>query len=246
MNIYADFANNSNLIKIGFYFGLACLIIFPIMMLVYISFAKRQDRVPFHYRNCFPYEAFVDKEKRQDILARVLLTLVLLVSLIPSVFSLSAFVNTRIDLNFTIYNVFFFILSVLAAVGFALISIIPLRQPRSHLIIYFAYIASLILKKTVGGLTLLQIGSGFSDATKIIGIIVLVSLVIEIALLVNPKLKSWDKMERITNKKGEEVLARPKWFVLAYSEWAAFISSAIIDILLTVGVFLATSGAKSI
>ena len=239
MNLYADAANSDNLIKIGFYFGLACLIVFPIIMTIYIYFAKRQDHVPFHLRNCFPYEAFIDKERKQDILGRILEVLVLLSGLIPSIFSLSAFLKTRLDSNFTIYNVFFLILSLISAIAFFLVSILPLTHPRSHLIVYFGYMASLILKKTVGGVTLLQLGARYSEAAKILGIIVLVSLVGEIFFLVNPKLKTWDKMERITNKKGEEVLARPKWFVLAYSEWGAFYLSAVIDIILTVGVFLA-------
>ncbi len=241
MNLYADAANSENLIKIGFYFGLACLVIFPIIMTIYIYFAKRQDHVPFHLRNCFPYEAFIDKERKQDVLGRVLEALVLLAGLIPSIFSLSAFVNTRIDSNFTIYNVFFLVLSVLAAVGFVLISVIPLRQPRSHLIIYFGYLAAVILKKTVGGVTLLQLGDRYSEAAKILGIVVLVSLVAEIFFLVNPKLKTWDRMEKSTNKKGEEIYVRPKWFVLAYSEWGVFYLSAIIDIIIAVGVFLAKS-----
>lgn len=242
MNFLAD-AASENLIKIGFYFGLACLVIFPIMMLIYISFAKRQDHVPFHYRNCFPYEAFVDREKRQDILARVLQALVLVVGLIPSIYALAAFVNERADVNFTLYNIFFLVLSAFAACGFLLISIIPLRRPRSHLIIYFVYLATSILKKTVGGVTLLELGAEYSEVTRILGIVVLATLIVEVLLLVNPRLQNWDKLEKVTNKKGEEVLARPRWFVLAYSEWAVFACSAIVDVVLALGVFLAKVAA---
>ena len=239
MNLFIDNAAKESLIRMGFYFGIACLIVFPIMMMIYISYAKKQDHVPFHYRNCFPYEAYIDKEKNQDKLARALQVMVLIATLVPSIFSLSAFINSKVDTNFNIYNSFFLVLSVMAAVGFLLISIIPLKSPRSHLIVFFAFLATMILKKTVGGVTLLQLGAEWSDATKIIGIVVLVTLLVEIFLLVNPKLKTWDKLERVTNSKGEEVLARPKWFVLAYSEWIVFGVGIIVDILMTVGIYLA-------
>ncbi len=246
MNLLIDGATIDSLIKMGFYFGIACLVIFPLMMMAYISYAKKQDHVPFHYRNCFPYEAFVDKERSQDKLARVLQALVLIATLVPSVFSLSAFVNAKTDTNFNIYNSFFLVLSLLAAVGFVLISIIPLKNPRIHLILYFVYLATMILKKTVGGVTLLQLSAQYvSEAAKILGIVVLITLLVEIILLVNPKLKTWDKLERVTNEKGEEVLRRPKWFVLAYSEWAVFGVGLIADIIMTVGVYLVKVAANS-
>lgn len=224
--------------EIGFYFGLACLILFPFMMVFYVRYAKKQDHVPFHFRNCFPYEGFVDREKRQDVLGRVLETLVLIVSLVPAIYVLSAYIT--VNVNFKIYLIVFLIISVFAAAGFASISIVPLFKPRAHLILYFVYLAMMALKKTISGLTLLQLHqeSGIL-ASKIIAIVVFVTLITEVFLLVNPKLRTWDRLEKGVNKKGEEVLRRPKWFVLAYSEWAVFFVGCLVDILVTIAIYLA-------
>ena len=37
--------------------------------------------------------------------------------------------------------------------------------------------------------------------------------------LLNPKLNNYSKMENVTEKDGSSHLERPKYFVMAYSEW---------------------------
>ena len=58
-------------------------------------------------------------------------------------------------------------------------------------------------------------------------------------VVANPKLKNWDRLETVTNEKGEQVVRRPKWFVLAYSEWFVFFVSILVDILTLVAIYVA-------
>ena len=222
----------------GFYLGLAVIVLFPAIMLFYLSFAKRQDHVPFHYRNCFPYEAFVDREKRQDILARVLQALALLAGLLPAVFALVAFKDA--DLSFTGYLYGFLAISIVSAAAFLLLTILPLSHPRSHLLIFFVFMATVIIKKGMAGLSLLQMAE-FTSMTiaKVVGIIVLCLIVSEAAVVANPKLKNWDRLETVTNEKGEQVVRRPKWFVLAYSEWFVFFVGILADLITLIAIYVA-------
>ena len=222
----------------GFYLGLACLILFPVVLLFYLSFAKRQDHVAFHYRNCFPYEAFVDRDKRQDVLARILQALVILASFLPAIFAVVAFKDA--DLSFRAYLYAFLAVSIVSGAAFLLLTIIPLPYPRSHTLIFFVFLAAMVIKKGMAGISLLQVAE-FTSMTiaKVMGIIVLCLIVTEAVVVANPKLKNWDRLETVTNEKGEQVVRRPKWFVLAYSEWFVFFVSILVDILTLVAIYVA-------
>ena len=61
-----------------------------------------------------------------------------------------------------------------------------------------------------------------------------VSLLFAFLLTMNPKLKHWEQLDRTINDNGEAVLMRPKYFVLAYTEWLLIFNFFFCEILLLI------------
>ena len=123
----------------------------------------------------------------------------------------------------------------LNGIVFVFINIFDVTHVKAHLYLFtlFSFLSMLeaaliFVRSCVGYKLFLEHGNqniGLLISMILSGILFLLVVII----CVNPKLKSWAKLEEIP---GENVTyKRPKKFVLAYSEWALFLSLFISEIL---------------
>ena len=61
----------------------------------------------------------------------------------------------------------------------------------------------------------------------IIGIITTLLSILQILIILNPKLKDWAKLEAFVDENKNINYRRPKIFILALSEWLTFLLSTI-------------------
>ena len=92
---------------------------------------------------------------------------------------------------------------------------------KSHLGRFFVMGLTLILLTPINGIIFINLSRGVKLETLIF-VLSIVMFVIALAvaiILVNPRLKTWAKLEKVVDEDGASSLKRPKPFVLAFSEW---------------------------
>lgn len=112
---------------------------------------------------------------------------------------------------------------------------------RSHLGRFFLMGLSLFALTAVNGIIFINLCKGHDlEILLIVLSSILFALALAVAIiLVNPRLKTWAKLEKVVEEDGSSSLKRPKPFVLAFSEWLvifigvlSWLMSAVINYLL--------------
>ncbi len=195
---------------------------------------KEEDASPLRY---FPAEYFSPKEER----SRYLLPLfgVGLLSFLTPLLLLFMSVE-RLDVSFRIYGAFGVALWLLFAVVYALLILIHPSKEMPHIVLYFLAAALLIVSISVNALSLRAVASVSKSeiAVKVLYCLLFILAATPLLLIVNPKLRTWYKLEAKTQKDGTVLHQRPHLFVLAWSEWMLLLIAIIAFLLSMVGVFL--------
>lgn len=92
---------------------------------------------------------------------------------------------------------------------------------KSHLGRFFVMGLTLILLTSINGIIFMNLSRGRKLETLVF-VLSIIMFVIALAvafILVNPRLKTWAKLEKVVSEDGASSLKRPKPFVLAFSEW---------------------------
>ena len=92
---------------------------------------------------------------------------------------------------------------------------------KSHLGRFFVMGLTLILLTSINGIIFINLSRG-SKLETLVFVLSIIMFVIALAvaiILVNPRLKTWAKLEKVVDEDGASSLKRPKPFVLAFSEW---------------------------
>ena len=92
---------------------------------------------------------------------------------------------------------------------------------KSHLGRFFVMGLALILLTSINGIIFINLSKGCKLETLVfvLSIIMFVIALAVAIILVNPRLKTWAKLEKVVDEDGASSLKRPKPFVLAFSEW---------------------------
>lgn len=92
---------------------------------------------------------------------------------------------------------------------------------KSHLGRFFVMGLTLILLTSINGIIFINVSRGvkFETLVFVLSIIMFVIALAVAIILVNPRLKTWAKLEKVVDEDGASSLKRPKPFVLAFSEW---------------------------
>ena len=92
---------------------------------------------------------------------------------------------------------------------------------KSHLGRFFVMGLALILLTSINGIIFINLSRGRKLETLVfaLSIIMFVIALAVAIILVNPRLKTWAKLEKVVDEDGASSLKRPKPFVLAFSEW---------------------------
>lgn len=66
----------------------------------------------------------------------------------------------------------------------------------------------------------------------------IVQALFQAGLLLNPRLKTWYQLRNVSDNKEKPLYERPRWFVLAYSEWFTFFNGLIWIVLLQLQILI--------
>ena len=205
--------------------ALSSMVLFFLFMLVSMNaYKKRWDR-KYDIRNTFPYELNYQQRFTDNIMPNAILTLAVATSIALYAFfdikhlsgaiivtlacgciaSIIIFFMFFLDIRFIRFHIVMFALLAISTFGCpASIAVICYQKYQTTLNVYYIVIA----------------------------IISAVFALFAFALIMNPKLTFQLQMEKAQGVDGKEVLVRPKFFVLAISEWIFIFTLLASDVLL--------------
>lgn len=182
---------------------------------IYFSFVNYQKRFNLKYsmRNVFPYELNYKGRFKDNLAGNICLTL--------SSICLLVFFSTFLKH----YDNGFFLASMISGIIFSLATLliffIPFELLKFHIILDLAlFMGALCVNGTLATGAFFQIYELFNVYSLIAAIITSILTVFVFILIMNPKLSHWADLSPEKNKDGTMSFKRPKYFVLAYSEWA--------------------------
>ena len=164
----------------------------------------------------FPYEMMTKRGKNPALILLVAYfaaTLLTNVSMFVNFYAASSQIIGLLILSaFLALAYFFFTLR---------IHTVTASLEKSHLARFFIMGLGLILISSVNGIIFINLSRGHDLENLILGLSIgmfVIALAVAV-ILVNPRLKTWAKLEKVVDEDGASSLKRPKPFVLAFSEW---------------------------
>lgn len=164
----------------------------------------------------FPYEMMPKNRKNYALIFLV------------GYFFLSLLTNVSMFINFYDYAptiTGLLIISAFLALSYAFFNLrihkLTASLEKSHLGRFFVMGLTLILLTSINGIIFINLCRGRKLETPVfvLSIIMFVIALAVAIILVNPRLKTWAKLEKVVDEDGASSLKRPKPFVLAFSEW---------------------------
>ncbi|MCR5506180.1 MAG: hypothetical protein K6F07_04210 [Bacilli bacterium] len=205
--------------------ALASILLFILFLFTGISAYKKRWNMGYDMRNCFPYEINYRQRFTDNILPNAILTFVVATSLGLFIFfdiknlsgativtlacgclgAILVFFMFFTDIRFIRFHIALFSLLAIAAFGSpASIAVISYQKYQSSNNVYYIVIA--LIAVVVG--------------------------LFAFALIMNPRLSFKLQMQKAVGIDGKETLMRPKYFVLAFSEWLFIFTYFFSEILL--------------
>lgn len=182
---------------------------------------KKEYQAPYRIRNTFPYELIEGKTTTNVMIGKILMVL----SFVALGVYFIVFPGDRSNLGvIKVIAGFINVIGILTVLSFFGIALVNMKNVKLHMIadaFFFAF--SFILTTAIaimGFWTLKDTTASGADVKKLIlaGVASLVGIV-QMIMFFNPKLRNWAQLEEKSDENGSMVYSRPKWFVLAYSEW---------------------------
>lgn len=196
---------------LGLFLGSFLLFIIGTMISVFNY--KNRFNMKYNFRNTFPYELNYKGTFKDNLFGNVLLCISAVAMIVFFIF-FDRFKNNG-------FLIFTMIGGIIAAVDFIVLIFMPLNILKGHLfavVVLFA-IALLSTASTAAG----NFFRLYDDKTKFnylaAGLIATLLCIFAVVITLNPKLKYWAQLSPEPNKDGTKSYKRPKYFVLAYSEW---------------------------
>ena len=164
----------------------------------------------------FPYEMMPKNRKNYALI------------FLAGYFLLSLLTNVSMFINFYDYAptiTGLLIISAFLALSYAFFNLrihkVTASLEKSHLGGFFVMGLTLILLASINGIIFINLSRGRKLETLVfvLSIIMFVIALAVAIILVNPRLKTWAKLEKVVDEDGASSLKRPKPFVLAFSEW---------------------------
>lgn len=220
--------------NIAWLIGLASASILFFFAYLFLSQANYKQRFKQKYdiRNSFPYEFNYESKFTDNILGNI--ALVLCAAFALGLFSCS--LAYRINNGLLLISLISGALYVLFVV---LINFIPLKYLRTHMVFaVLLFVVSFVTPAAIG-LTAFRVYQETKNVfALVLFIVAIVFALFNFVLVMNPKLTLNIKMQVATDEKGNEYYVRPKFIVMALSEWLAILSLTISEILLIAVLFI--------
>ncbi|MDD3098958.1 MAG: hypothetical protein PHW36_01240, partial [Bacilli bacterium] len=120
------------------------------------------------------------------------------------------------------YLIMIGILFVISAVSFLTLHIIQAKYVRLHTLVATAYFAVSALAAGAVSIILLNLyisNNRVDFKFLLIGILEAMLGFATLLIMLNPRLRNWANMNAKTEEDGTVVIVRPRFFILAFSEW---------------------------
>ena len=214
--------------QIGWLIGLSASSIVLFFAYFFLSRANYKKRFALDYdiRNHFPYEFNYESKFTDNILGNAALIL-------SAAFALGLFACAAVYNHTNGILLLSLIVGLLYSILFVVINFIPLKYLKLHLlftVLLFAF--SFVTPGAIGLASFKDYQDGNEVFSLIIFIVSMVVAFINFVLVMNPKLTLNIKMQVAKDDKGNEHYIRPKYIVIAMSEWIMIFSLFISQILL--------------
>ena len=213
---------------IGLSIGLisSSILFFFAFFLFGILYYKKRFNLPYDIRNTFPYEI----NYQVKFLDNIFVNIFLILSLVSSI---GYFIFFDIK-NIYGVNLVIVISGILLAILIFFLFFADLKYLRFHLLLLvLTAIAAFVLPAGVAILGFIHYQADHSDIFSLIIFIISALLALFIfGVMMNPKLNFRLEMDKEIDKNGNEKLVRPKYFVLAFSEWIFIFSLFASELLL--------------
>lgn len=195
---------------------------FPLMVVFGRLIYRKTENKAYSFLNCFPYEFYASDPKVKKGAYLAFLIIYAAASLAPLGEILP---HTHSYGNLLVFAVLIAILSVIAALTFLALSVLPARFTRPHIIVSTIYLAVVTILAGAVAVYGFVIAIDFGPALEPVHLaLAVLSTILMTAMMVamfNPKLKNWARLETVSDAKGEITFRRPRFFPLAYTEWIA-------------------------
>ena len=202
-------------VHISWFIGLfgGAIIFFVGYILFSITNYKKRFKNQYDLRNYFPYELNYESKFADNLFGNLSLIMSMAFSLALFALGLSYFKTNG-------YLLVVMIAGALYSVFVALINFIPLKYLKTHLIFTIILFIVAFLTPGSAGLTAFNIYQQNNEIYPIVvmSVAALVALFV-FGLIMNPKLSLNIKMNVATDENGNEYYVRPKYIVMAFTEW---------------------------
>lgn len=195
--------------------ALSLLTFFAFLFLIFQS--KKEENIPFNFRQYFLYEAF--EGKRNNLLRTLQSAFLLLNVFVSTLFYFLPIDETLTSKNYFLLFAAFFLL---ADILYFFLSFVNFRNEKLRVSLFMFFGAFLAMGNGMGGFILLSISRKTLENKALpltFAVLSFLFALFSFLPLLNPKLNNYSKMENVTEKDGSSHLERPKYFVMAFSEW---------------------------
>lgn len=194
---------------------------------------KPFDNISFSFLRVFPCET-VQNVDRVSLVYKLCLYLFSIMCFFPIFILSQAHVNL----------VSFYVATILLGLGsicFVFLHFFNPSHVKAHLFLFSFFAGFVFAGSVVSGLALLTLLNANKSVVETfrVGVIVKSSVtfliaILELVLLLNPKLKTWAKLDKIEG--SENQFSRPKKFPLAYTEWAIYLTLVLSELMLFINI----------
>ena len=211
--------------------GLAISSMFFFALFIFFGikgYVKRSVGVKYDLRNTFPYEINYQLHFLDNILPNIFLILFLSTSI-----CFFAFFDIR---NLNGFTIFMMITGIMLSLCNFFIYFADLKYIRFHLLLVtLLSVSSFGLSASIA---LFGFNNFKNDTTQILDIVIAIIAALlglfVFAVMMNPKMNFKLEMKKVITEDGRELLVRPKYFVMAFSEWLFIFSLFINQILILI------------
>ena len=193
----------------------ASIILFGSFVVVSIYNYRNRFKLEYHLRSHFPYELNYHGRYKDNLYGNIIYVVYFLV--------VGAFIVLSTTYN-NGYLIFALIAGVIALICVSAFVYVPVDFLRVHLLIVaIGFIFSLAFSVSVALASYFTYKDNNSVSMLISFIVSMINSAAYVILILNPKLSHWADMDHETKEDGTVTQVRPKFFVLAFSEWMMMI-----------------------
>ncbi|MFA6645077.1 MAG: hypothetical protein WCS76_01780 [Bacilli bacterium] len=210
------------------------LIAFLGMFIFGVSNYQETFKAKFSLLNMFPYELSYHNQGMMIIIYRFFLYVYVAFSISPALLMISKYYHFP---GYVSYLIMVGILFVISAVSLLTLHIIQAKYVRLHTIVATIFFAVSALTSGAVSIVLinLYISNNYVDIKFLmIGLMEAMLGFATLLIMLNPRLRNWAQMNSTTDEDGTVVIERPRFFVLAFSEWLVIFINLAAQILLLI------------